>query len=126
MQKRCGEDQVCGVLRFQAGLACRISRGVSGLRQHAWQGEKGQRSLTEQAACTRSCPREAAKRQSKPCSLSRWGAGKQALRLPRCHRDWKERRSPPRGATLRTQTLPGSGNTGRCRDSCEVLETNIY
>lgn len=85
MQKRCGEDQVCGVLRFQAGLACRISRGVSGLRQHAWRGEKGQRSLTEQAACTRSCPREAAKRQSKPCSLSRWGgreASTQAASVP--------------------------------------------
>lgn len=59
MQKRCAEDRVCGVLRFQAGLACRISRGgVGGSRQHAWWGEKGQRSLTQQqAACPGSCPR---------------------------------------------------------------------
>lgn len=40
MQKRCAEDRVCGVLRFQAGLACRISREGSAAQGSMPGGER--------------------------------------------------------------------------------------
>lgn len=65
MQKRCAEDRVCGVLRFQAGLACRISRGGRRLKAACLVGREGAAVTNTAAGCLpRELSPEAAKRQS--------------------------------------------------------------
>lgn len=94
VQKRCGEDRVCGVLRFQARLACRVSSGVSGSRQHAWRGEKMQ-AVTNTAGCLHQelspggCKASEQALQPKPM-----GGGEASTQAAWSHRDVRERDDP--------------------------------
>lgn len=111
MQKRYGKDWVCRVL-VSRRPGMRDLQGVSRSRQHAWQEEKGQRSPTQQPACTRSCPKEAALLPSEQALQPNPDEGRGSKqRQPQSHRAMKATRSLCAEPHSEHKLFGGSSNT---------------